>query len=84
MFRAFDATRMSAAALLGLALAIAAGPVLAQSKGGGKIVCWKDKSGKTVGCGDRVPPATLPIVPLGSPRAARAAFLTRAAELGIV
>jgi len=21
-----------------------------------KIVCWKDKSGKTVGCGDRVPP----------------------------
>ena len=22
----------------------------------GKIVCWKDKSGKTVGCGDTVPP----------------------------
>jgi hypothetical protein len=21
-----------------------------------KIVCWKDKSGKTVGCGDKVPP----------------------------
>ncbi len=21
-----------------------------------KIVCWKDKSGKVVGCGDRVPP----------------------------
>ena len=21
-----------------------------------KIVCWKDKSGKTIGCGDRVPP----------------------------
>jgi len=34
--------------------------------------------------GDRVPPATLPIVPAGSPRAARAAFLLRAAELGIV
>jgi len=30
----------------------------AQSKGDGKgrIVCWKDKSGKVVGCGDRVPP----------------------------
>jgi chromosome segregation ATPase len=23
--------------------------------GGGKIVCWKDKTGKTVGCGDKVP-----------------------------
>jgi len=22
----------------------------------GKIVCWQDKSGKTVGCGDKVPP----------------------------
>lgn len=21
-----------------------------------KIVCWKDKSGKVIGCGDRVPP----------------------------
>ncbi len=29
----------------------------AQSKEGpGKIVCWKDKTGKTVGCGDSVPP----------------------------
>jgi len=24
--------------------------------GTGKIVCWKDKAGKVVGCGDRVPP----------------------------
>ena len=24
--------------------------------GGGKIVCWKDKAGKTIGCGDKVPP----------------------------
>lgn len=38
-----------------LALGVAAGAVLAQSKGG-KIVCWKDKAGKVVGCGDRVPP----------------------------
>ena len=22
----------------------------------GKIVCWKDKAGKTIGCGDKVPP----------------------------
>ena len=34
--------------------AFISGSVLAQSKG--KIVCWKDKSGKTVGCGDKVPP----------------------------
>ena len=33
-------------------------PALAQpsDKGSGKIICWKDKSGKVVGCGDRVPP----------------------------
>jgi hypothetical protein len=24
--------------------------------GAQKIVCWKDKSGKTIGCGDKVPP----------------------------
>lgn len=36
---------------------VAAGPATAQqAKGGGKIVCWKDKSGKVVGCGDTVPP----------------------------
>ena len=31
---------------------------LAQSKDAtkGRIVCWKDKNGKTVGCGDKVPP----------------------------
>ena len=34
--------------------AFISGSVLAQSKG--KIVCWKGKSGKTVGCGDKVPP----------------------------
>ena len=27
-----------------------------QRQSGGKIVCWKDKAGKTVGCGDKVPP----------------------------
>jgi hypothetical protein len=47
-------------ALLAAASAIAfaavfAGAALAQSKGG-RIVCWKDASGKVVGCGDRVPP----------------------------
>ena len=29
-------------------------PAMAQSKG--KLVCWKDKSGKVIGCGDTVPP----------------------------
>jgi len=31
-------------------------PKAAPSGTGGKIVCWKDKSGKVVGCGDKVPP----------------------------
>ena len=50
----FNSKRASAAAWLALALTLAAGPALAQTKG--KIVCWKDKSGKTVGCGDSIPP----------------------------
>lgn len=39
--------------VLALSFAIAA-PALGQSKS--KFVCWKDKSGKVVGCGDTVPP----------------------------
>jgi hypothetical protein len=39
-----------------IALLLACGLAQAQEKGGGKIVCWKDKAGKTVGCGDKVPP----------------------------
>lgn len=52
-----DVTRagLTAALVLGLT-ALLASPALAQSKGGGGIVCWKDKSGKIVGCGDSVPP----------------------------
>lgn len=38
-----------------LVAAVAAPPAMAQSKPG-KIVCWKDKSGKVVGCGDTIPP----------------------------
>jgi hypothetical protein len=47
-----------AASAAAAVLMAAAGGALAQapSKGGGKIVCWKDKAGKVVGCGDRVPP----------------------------
>ena len=42
-------------AALTLVLALAAGSAAAaESKG--KIVCWKDKAGKVVGCGDRIPP----------------------------
>src|SRR5690242_15251932 len=29
---------------------------IAQDASAQKIVCWKDKAGKTVGCGDKVPP----------------------------
>ena len=48
-------TRAFLAAALATALAaFVPGTVLAQSKG--KIICWKDKSGKVVGCGDKVPP----------------------------
>lgn len=44
-------TFLGAAVVAGALLA--PGAVYAQS---GKIVCWKDKSGKVVGCGDKVPP----------------------------
>ena len=45
-------------AVLPAALLFAAGAAQAQapSQSGGKIICWKDKSGKVVGCGDKVPP----------------------------
>ena len=50
-----DSTRPILAAALALVLAAAfTQTALAQSKG--RIVCWKDKSGKVVGCGDKVPP----------------------------
>jgi len=50
-------TRAFFTAALALVLAaFMAGTVLAQSKGSSKIICWKDKSGKVVGCGDKVPP----------------------------
>lgn len=48
--------RAGVAVALALALGLAAGHALAQSKDGkGRIVCWKDKNGKVVGCGDKVP-----------------------------
>ena len=43
-------------AIAAISVSVASGVVLAQTKKGGGIVCWKDKSGKTVGCGDKVPP----------------------------
>jgi hypothetical protein len=42
---------LQAVSLIALALALGSGQAQAQ-----KIVCWKDKAGKTVGCGDKVPP----------------------------
>lgn len=44
--------RLLSAIMLIAGIAIAS-PVLAQS---GKFVCWKDRTGKVVGCGDTVPP----------------------------
>lgn len=40
--------------LFAIGLALTGGIASAQQKPGG-IVCWKDKAGKTVGCGDKVP-----------------------------
>lgn len=50
--------RVQLASALALALAATiALPAMAQSKpSGSKFVCWKDKTGKVVGCGDTVPP----------------------------
>lgn len=42
--------------LLPAALLLATGVAQAQAQGSGKIICWKDKSGKVIGCGDKVPP----------------------------
>jgi hypothetical protein len=50
-----DSTRAILAAALALVLAAAyTQSALAQSKG--RIICWKDQSGKVIGCGDKVPP----------------------------
>lgn len=38
-----------------VALAFGLTPDLAPAQQKGNIVCWKDKAGKTVGCGDKVP-----------------------------
>ena len=46
---------MFSAALL-FPLAGDAAQAQAPGPGSGKIVCWKDKAGKVVGCGDKVPP----------------------------
>jgi chromosome segregation ATPase len=48
---------LRAASLIVLLFAFASLQAQAQvPAGGGKIVCWKDKAGKTLGCGDKVPP----------------------------
>ena len=44
------------AALAPVALGVADAHAQAKGDKGSKIVCWKDSSGKVVGCGDRVPP----------------------------
>ena len=51
-----DCFAVAVASLVAAALAAFPCVAPAQSKDKGRIVCWKDKSGKTVGCGDKVPP----------------------------
>lgn len=52
-----DNPRAFFAAALAMALAaLFAGTALAQVKSSSTIICWKDQSGKVIGCGDRVPP----------------------------
>lgn len=48
--------RALSALTLASLLALGATAACAQQKGGGGLVCWKDKSGKVIGCGDKVPP----------------------------
>jgi hypothetical protein len=48
-------SRLLAAAVIA-ALAGTAGFLAGDASAQKKIVCWKDKSGKVIGCGDRVPP----------------------------
>lgn len=48
--------RSCVAAALAVALAGALGASAWAQESKGRIVCWKDKAGKVVGCGDKVPP----------------------------
>jgi hypothetical protein len=49
---------LRAVSLIALIVAFGSFQAHGQTPGGsgGKIVCWKDKAGKTLGCGDKVPP----------------------------
>src|SRR5581483_8716703 len=47
--------RKRLAVLLGAA-GLVMGIAVAGTAAAAQIVCWKDKSGKTIGCGDKVPP----------------------------
>jgi hypothetical protein len=52
-----NARALSAAVLAVVLAALVAGTAAAQKpKANTTIVCWKDKAGKVIGCGDRVPP----------------------------
>lgn len=51
MSERLPALSVLAGGILAIAMFAAAPAALAQ-----KIVCWKDKAGKVIGCGDRIPP----------------------------
>ena len=48
--------KMQYLAAAAMAALLGWGGTVAHDAAAQKIVCWKDKSGKTVGCGDKVPP----------------------------
>ena len=48
--------RMGYLAAAAMAMLLGWGGSVVHDTAAQKIVCWKDKSGKTVGCGDKVPP----------------------------
>ncbi len=51
-----DIKRRSLAVLLLVLFVVLAAGATAYAAGSSRIVCWKDKTGKVVGCGDTVPP----------------------------
>ncbi len=52
----FDKRSGLPATAAAVAVFIAVSATAADARAAGRIICWKDESGKVVGCGDRVPP----------------------------
>ena len=52
----FDKRSRLPATAAAVAVFVAVSATVADAHAAGRIICWKDESGKVVGCGDRVPP----------------------------